>query len=82
MTRQLPNLINRTIVESSLFSLFAQALFIALVSFGGIAGVLIAFRPRFFFGLTGPLVCPPGSEMVMNQWSDGAPTSSAETAGC
>jgi hypothetical protein len=66
------NLINRVIMEQSTFALGGKALFIALVSFGGPAGVLLALFPRFFFGLAGPLVCPANAKLIVDTWNDGA----------
>ena len=58
----------------SLISVLLKALFIALVSFGGPAGVLTALFPRPPFGLTASLACPRDTEMVFDQWNDGDST--------
>ena len=56
------------------FELVITAAFIAVVSFGGIGGVLVATAPQTFFGLTSGIVCPRGSEMKYDEWYDGEST--------
>jgi len=56
------------------FELVVTAAFIAVVSFGGIGGVLVATAPQSFFGLTTDIVCPRGAEMKYDEWYDGEST--------
>jgi len=71
MFKQLDPLSSEAVEGQSWLSIVIKAAFIALVSFGGLAGGLAAVSPRFFFGLTEGITCPRGSEMVYEQWYDG-----------
>ena len=71
MFKQLDQLSSEAVEGQSWLSIVIKAAFIALVSFGGLAGGLAAVSPRFFFGLTEGITCPRGSEMVYEQWYDG-----------
>ena len=74
MHLKLDELTREAVLGQSLLSIVLKAIFIALVSFGAPAGVLAAFAPRFFFGLTEGIICPRGSEMVYEEWYDGEST--------
>ena len=74
MHLKLDQLQREAVLGQSLLSIMLKAIFIALVSFGAPAGVLAAFAPRFFFGLTAGITCPRGSEMVYDEWYDGEST--------
>ncbi len=56
--------------RTPLIVLVLKAAFIALVSFGAPAGVSAGLAPRFFTGVTKGIMCPPGSEMVYEEWGD------------
>ena len=71
MLKNLDQLSSEAVEGQSLLSIVVKAIFIALVSFGGLAGGLAALSPRFFFGLTEGITCPRGSEMVFEEWYDG-----------
>ncbi|HOW92519.1 MAG TPA: hypothetical protein PK883_09405 [Anaerolineaceae bacterium] len=71
MFKQLDPLSSEAVEGQSWLSIVIKAAFIALVSFGGLAGGLAAVSPRFFFGLTEGITCPRGSEMVFEEWYDG-----------
>ena len=71
MFKQLDQLSSEAVEGQSWLSIVIKAAFIALVSFGGLAGGLAAVSPRFFFGLTEGITCPRGSEMVFEEWYDG-----------
>ena len=53
--------------ERSLLRVVLNAAFIAMVSFGAIAGVLAASFPEFTFGLAKGSVCPR-SDLVFDSW--------------
>lgn len=71
MHLKLDQLTQEAVLGQSLLSILLKATFIALVSFGAPAGVLAAFAPRFFFGLTEGITCPRGTEMIYDEWYDG-----------
>ena len=60
--------------RNSMLQLVLKAAFIAIVGFGGPAGVLAAFFPRALFGLTAGIACPRGAEMQFDEWYDGEST--------
>lgn len=74
MQQKIQDIQREALLGQSLLSIVLKAAFIALVGFGGPAGVLAAVAPRFFFGLTSGITCPRGSEMVYSQWDDGEST--------
>ena len=64
-------LLSRLVValaRTPLIVIVLEAAFIALVSFGAPAGVSAGLAPRFFTGVTKGIMCPPGSEMVYEEW--------------
>jgi len=71
MFKQLDPLSSEAVEGQSWLSIVIKAAFIALVSFGGLAGGLAALSPRFFFSLTEGITCPRGSAMVYEEWYDG-----------
>ena len=62
------------LADYTFFEVVIAAAFIAMVSFGGIGGVLVASAPQTFFGMTSGIVCPRGSEMKYDEWYDGEST--------
>jgi hypothetical protein len=62
------------LADYSFFELVITAAFIAVVSFGGIGGVLIATAPQTFFGLAANVVCPQDTVMGYDEWYDGEST--------
>ena len=58
------------LARTPLIVIVLEAAFIALVSFGAPAGVSAGLAPRFFTGVTKGIMCPPGSEMVYEEWGD------------
>lgn len=71
MLKDLDQLSSEAVEGQSLLSVLIKAAFIAIVTFGGLAGGLAALAPRFFFGLTEGITCPRGSVMVFDEWYDG-----------
>ena len=62
------------LADYTFFELVIAAAFIAVVSFGGIGGVLIATAPQTFFGLAANVVCPQDTVMGYDEWYDGEST--------
>jgi len=61
----------KELARSSLSQLVLKAAFIAFVSFGAPAGVLVALLPVTVFDLTAFVSCPGEQVISIKQWNDG-----------